>query len=427
MKVSSAFGSVTWAKEWSIVSVAFCGLVLINVCILLFKEASQVRGEYNYNPASALAMAEFGKLGVSIAMWLYSKERRPTFPDVPAELPWAAVGLATVYAVNNQLTFAILTLTGAGTLALFHSATPTLVAVILWLVYGDKINKLQWFATLVQAAGLVLVADGMGRDGGNDSAPHLDANALLIASAVLTALGSTWNSKALKGIDVPMPVLNIFLYAAGFILNLSLYALRLAYSDQDAFFGGYGSNAFAIAVVVSNSAVGVSTSVVYKYGDAMLSRYAAAVSAAVILVIEAAFLGAHSTKYTYIGAFVVVVSSAIYLDIAIKMPPQAWPFDFPGAVAVARTVSSDDFGKTLKSIKSSEDLLAAIRESEEGYDRKPRRHRSGVELAPPRGPTLRFSRAMGRGFLIVLVICGTATAVCHATGHKTLLFFDSAT
>ena len=41
---------------------------------------------------------------------------------MPKELPYATIGLALLYAVNNQLTFVILTLTNAGTLALFKAA-----------------------------------------------------------------------------------------------------------------------------------------------------------------------------------------------------------------------------------------------------------------------------------------------------------------
>ena len=33
---------------------------------------------------------------------------------------------------------------------------------------------------------------------------------LLVLMAVLGALAAVWNSKALKGIDTPMPILNMF-------------------------------------------------------------------------------------------------------------------------------------------------------------------------------------------------------------------------
>ena len=419
-----AWAWFAWVKGMSVVSLAFAGMVVIQVFILLFKEFSQDDGGYDYNPASALAMAEFGKFCISVTLWLLTRDRLgPYLPDVPKELPYATIGLALLYAVNNQLTFVILTMTNAGTLALFKATTPTLVALLLWFIYGDKINKLQWAATLVQFAGLVLVADGMADSADDDDAGGADVNALLAASTVLTGLCSVWNSKALKHLDVPMPVLNIFLYTGGVVFNFMIYALRLAFSDQDNFFAGYADNKFAILVVFSNSIVGLAISTLFKYGDAIISRYASAVSAAVLLIIESLLLHQPLTKYTYIGAFVVLVASAIYLDIAINMPASPWPFDFPGAVAVARTLSSDDFSHQLKQIRSSDDLYAIIKESEDKLSkpRLPRRHKDDGDDGKPAAGKLAFRVAMANALTYVAVICATALVVCHLMGHRTLI------
>ena len=49
-------------------------------------------------------------------------------------------------------------------MALFKATTPTLV-LLLWLLHGERINKLQWAATVLQMAGLVLVAEGAASEG----------------------------------------------------------------------------------------------------------------------------------------------------------------------------------------------------------------------------------------------------------------------
>jgi len=412
----------TYVKSTGVVTLAFCGMVVIQVLILLFKEASQSDDGYGYNPASAIAMAEFGKLCISGTMWVMTRESAPLLPDVPKELPYATIGLALLYAVNNQITFVVLTMTNAGTLALFKATTPTLVAMLLWILYGEKINKLQWAATLVQFAGLVLVADGMS-DGSDDGGDSSSVHALLATTTCLTGLCSVWNSKALKCLDVPMPVLNIFLYTGGVVFNFMIYALRLAFSDQDDFFAGYADNRFAILVVLSNSVVGLAISTLYKYGDAIISRYASAVSAAVLLIIDAYLLGDAVTKYTYIGAFVVLVAAAIYLDIAINMPAAPWPFDFPGAYAVARTMSSDDFSQRFKSISSSDDLLAIIKENEDKLSRPalPRRHKAGDDGKPASGAYLPFGAAMANALSYVAGVCVVALVACKVAGHRTLI------
>ena len=121
-----------------VVTLAFGGLVVTNVCVLLFKELSQIDGEYLYNPASALCMAEIGKFLVSCCVRLATKQAyEPFLPKtVPVELSWAATGLALLYAVYNQLTFVVLTKASASTVALFKATTPTLVALLLWLLHG---------------------------------------------------------------------------------------------------------------------------------------------------------------------------------------------------------------------------------------------------------------------------------------------------
>ena len=77
----------TYVKSTGVVTLAFCGMVVIQVLILLFKEASQSDDGYGYNPASAIAMAEFGKLCISGTMWVMTRESAPLLPDVPKELP----------------------------------------------------------------------------------------------------------------------------------------------------------------------------------------------------------------------------------------------------------------------------------------------------------------------------------------------------
>ena len=76
-----------------VVTLAFGGLVVTNVCVLLFKELSQIDGEYLYNPASALCMAEIGKFLVSCCVRLATKQAyEPFLPKtVPVELSWACL------------------------------------------------------------------------------------------------------------------------------------------------------------------------------------------------------------------------------------------------------------------------------------------------------------------------------------------------
>jgi drug/metabolite transporter (DMT)-like permease len=418
--VTDCRSALTWARGTGVVTLAFGGLVVTNVCVLLFKELSQVDGEYLYNPASALCMAEVGKMLVSCCVRVVTKRDYEQFlpKSVPVELSWAATGLALLYAVYNQLTFVVLTKASASTVALFKATTPTLVALFLWLLYGERINKLQWAACVLQMAGLVLVAEGAAKEGLLEGETEWwgAIELLLVLMAVLGALAAVWNSKALKGIDTPMPILNIFLYASGACFNFMIYGLRLAYSDQDSFFEGYASNRYACLVVVSMSLIGLSTSLLYKYGDAIISKYAAACSAAVLLVLEIVVWRLPTSSTNIIGAFIVVTAAAVYLDIAVNLPPQAWPFDFPGAYAVARCASSEDGRAKMLRARSSAEVLQVVEEAEHKLLWPSLSARYGVESG-----RVTFSRGAVDAVAVVSVACGAAALVCVLAGHRTLL------
>ena len=140
-----------------VVTLAFGGLVITNVCVLLFKELSQIDGEYLYNPASALCMAEIGKFLAVCCVRMEQSSSTCTFlpKTVPVELSWAATGLALLVRCLQSINVRGPHKASASTVALFKATTPTLVATLLWLPHGERINKLQWAATVLQMAGLV--------------------------------------------------------------------------------------------------------------------------------------------------------------------------------------------------------------------------------------------------------------------------------
>ena len=109
-----------------LVAFSFCGLVCDTVAILLCKKLSQVDGRYDYNPASALAMATFGQLCIASGLHCCSRGATPLFPDVPFVLPFTAVLLGLAYSINNQLVFTILTVANLSTFGLYKASTPML-------------------------------------------------------------------------------------------------------------------------------------------------------------------------------------------------------------------------------------------------------------------------------------------------------------
>ena len=62
---------------------AFFGLIAIQVTIGIVYKLSQVGGKYTYNPASALVVAEFFKMAISVAMMLKAARGSPSSSNLP--------------------------------------------------------------------------------------------------------------------------------------------------------------------------------------------------------------------------------------------------------------------------------------------------------------------------------------------------------
>ena len=182
---------------------------------------------------------------------------------------------------------------------------------------------------------------------------------LLVLMAVLGASGSLELESV--EIDTPMPILNMFLYAVGACFNYMIFALKLAYSDQDAFFGGYATNVFACLVVVSNSLIGLSTG-----GGKIRRRDHIEVCRGVL-----------RCRFTSVGDCRVAVTYVVneynrglhrgdgrclLLTSPSSSAPQAWPFDFPGAHAIARCAATEEGRTKLPSASMPAEVLQVVEE-----------------------------------------------------------------
>ena len=111
--------------------------------------------------------------------------------------------LALIYCVNNQFTFAVLSRTTPGNLSLFKASTPFLTAILMYVLYGTKLSKLQWAAVVLLTCGITLTQwdDCSGRI-------RIDPGAfiMLVCSCLLTAFSSVLNADVIKKLEAPMMV-----------------------------------------------------------------------------------------------------------------------------------------------------------------------------------------------------------------------------
>jgi hypothetical protein len=82
------------------------------------------------------------------------------------------------------------------------------------------------------------------------------------------------------------------------------------------FFENYDGRAFI--VILANAVLGIATSYVYRYADALIKTFASACSAALLLGVSAMLFGLTLTLHSVAGAVVVLTASYIYVTAPKK-------------------------------------------------------------------------------------------------------------
>merc|ERR1712086_591779 len=109
------------------------------------------------------------------------------------------------------------------------------------------------------------------------------------------------------------------LYSMGVVINLFFYACAYESGDKP-FFHGY-DNPNVMVMIFLNSTVGITISMVYKYGDAVLKSLAQPVVSCVLLFFSKLLFDTPLDIIRVSGAVTVIVSTILYLKL--PSPPPA--------------------------------------------------------------------------------------------------------
>eukprot|EP00760_Papus_ankaliazontas_P033785 PhM_4_TR673/c0_g1_i1/m.52472/K15272/SLC35A1_2_3; solute carrier family 35 (UDP-sugar transporter), member A1/2/3 len=276
-------GEVTYTQKL----IALLSLWAVSTCIGFTFKISQVKGRYNYNPASAVVMTELFKLvsSIVVAATVVMREMR----DVPApssitvtsfwesyktfyasslsrELVGHTLGLAVSYAVVNNVSFAIFIHAPASSFFLLKAASPVITAVMLRVMVSRQISVVQWVSIIMQMGALVLTQyNGCTRS----SELTFLAYFLIIVNVAVSCAAGVWNEHIVKTCGGSVNVLNTVLYCWGILVNLILYVLLppswIGGGATLGFFDGYSWAVWG--VICANGVLGLVITAVYKYAD----------------------------------------------------------------------------------------------------------------------------------------------------------------
>lgn len=324
---------------------AFVALVFIQTGIGAINKIAILEGggHYNFAPTAALAMAEFAKLMISIALHVYDFEGHRTSSKsssgIPPPLNLKATAaynefvtnisdqptcvlhlfsLASLYLFNNQLNFFTNGVADPGTIFLFKSGSTLITALMMLVFLGRPINENQWCAIVLQVVGLIVVQYDPCR--GQALLPAY-IYCWMAFSTVISATTGVRNDYMLKNFKMTMHVQNIILYSCGVFLNVSAFMLVPPWLTHTkpglGFFDGFDSTS-AKLVVLFNAFIGIAISAVFKYADAVIKTFATASTTVLLVIFSAAFLGVNTTITAWCGVIVVIIATYLYSKMTVK-------------------------------------------------------------------------------------------------------------
>lgn len=287
----------------------------------LFFKLSQRGGKYEYNTMSAMAVVEAGKLAITIGQILLAnggnfKESIESFEAVGRHVYTAYILLALSYAAYNQLIFYVMRLVDPGTFILFKSLTPGVVALLNFFAFGNTLTLAQLYCIIIQICGIIPVTASVnGESGKVDFTFGMYSMVIMSFTIVFGAFNTVYNTQVIKkeSANYPMTVQNGILYSGGIVFNLLFY-FASKHSGDSSFFYGY-NNTNVVVLLILNSTVGVTISMVYKYGDAILKTLCQPVVSSILLFLSKMLFDVPVDLIKISGAGSVVISTLLYLKL----------------------------------------------------------------------------------------------------------------
>lgn len=297
---------------------AFLSLVTIQVLLAqAFKLGQGPGGDYAFNPASVMLVAELVKLVMSLAFFAGSaRAGGAAWEDVPANfreqargrLAAGCAGLALPYCANNQFSFVLMRWADAANVNLIKGGASIVSTLLLRFWLARVFTRTQWVAVFLQVCGILVVQFGATCTNTPVLAP--DAYLLLLLSLVIASLCCVLNERVLKESGASMHVVNSLMYVFGVLFNGAVF-IGMGGTSATLF---RGSDAWATyPVLVCNSFIGIAVSVVYLYTDATMKTLASACATAVLLIIGVAFYGIPLKVVVVVGCLTVFASTYLYV------------------------------------------------------------------------------------------------------------------
>ena len=270
---------------------------------------------------SAMAVVEAGKLAITLGQILLANRGKlkasiESFEGISQRVYKTYMLLALSYAAYNQLIFYVMRLVDPGTFTLFKSLTPGVVALLNFFAFGSTLSLAQLYCIIIQICGIIPVTASINVESGNiDFTFGTHSMVIMLFTILFGAFNTVYNSQVIKNesANYPVTVQNAIGYSCGLVFNLLFYFFS-RHSGDKSFFYGY-NNTSVVVLLILNSTVGVTISMVYKYGDAILKTLCQPFVSSILLFLSKMLFDLPLDLIKMSGAGSVIFSTLLYLKL----------------------------------------------------------------------------------------------------------------
>lgn len=225
-----------------------------------------------------------------------------------------------LYTVQNNLLYLALTNLDAATYQILYQLKILTTAVFSATMLGRRFSRTKWTSLIVLTCGVAVVQVSGSSDG--QASENEDRNRFVGLVAVLCAactsgFSGVYFEKILKGSDVSLWIRNIQMGLPSVVIALfTVFAEDSAEVARKGFFVGYSP--MVVSVITVQAVGGLIVAVVVKYADNVLKVFASSFSILLSCIISAFAFDFRPNVLFLVGAFLVILSTAMYSKPAKK-------------------------------------------------------------------------------------------------------------
>lgn len=317
-------------------TIAFMAQMTLTCSVSLLTHASMENGKYAYNTLTIPLFAELTKLAMSGSLFLKDWSDAGGVMDLDVEMNTvlAAAVPALLYFISNNLNFIIIKELGPTNFQLLNNLKILATAVFFRLIMKVHLNSLQWRMLIMLTVGCTMSQlTGCVAEGGSAFAGSTLGYSLKLCNACLTALGSVFCEKFLKGNRNPFHFQNLLLYAWG-----SVFTIFSVLVDGKLMVGGLtqlisGHSVLSFCLIANYAFVGIATSGVMKYLDNIAKTFAATGAMFVVAAVAVIWFGEPFRMSLVMGGVVAALAVEVYyhgetlLNAQASLPHQSRAVD----------------------------------------------------------------------------------------------------